>query len=283
MSATLPHLGIRINTDPTSPANGIVATYDFGFDSPQNFNPGRQQTKLICKDRPESYGLITETVSPTAPRSLASKGLGQKMVWDIYVEWEIGNPPSTNNTFEKMIGSTEANGWAIVQAFGIGQSVSADGISKYFWLTPNLNWGNPAEQWVRVSPKASPVMVEGSVKGFTTALQMTVETAETYSTVGARTYARRGFVYAGAGTITKNATTAVTGSGTAFLTDFIKGDYLESSAGVRYGRVLSVQTNTAMTLDLYDTGTLSGVAYQVHQRSYSNLLVPIYSFTEFTP
>lgn len=284
MATSLAHLGIRLNHDPNNPATDVIATYDFSMDNPCNYNPGRQQIKMTCKDGIESYGSITEVVNSTSPRAVVVKGLGNKITWDITVDWELGNPPTVGNTYENMLGSTEANGWALCNAWGIGQGTTNDGISVYYWLTTNLNWGNPAEAWVRVVPKAAPRMVEGSLKGWSNMLQMSVATAKTYKDTGARTYARRGFTYAGPGTITKNATTAVTGAGgTLFLRDFIKGDYLTSSAGVRYGRVLSVASNTAMTLDIFDTGALAGVAYKTQQRSNNSFSVPIYAFTVFSP
>lgn len=285
MANTLPHVGLRINTSPTAPGTGVIATYDLAMDSPQNYNAGRMLVMMNCQDRPVAEYLVTEMISSTSTRALNTKGLGSKMAWDLTVEWQVGNPPTVGNTYENMLGTQEADGWAISNYLGIGMTGFSDGISTYVWYSPNINWNNPVEQWHRVVPSAGSFkLADGGKRGWTRRMNVTLTTAKNYLSLGARTYARRGYNYAGTGTISKDATTAVTGAGgTLFLRDFIKGDYLLSSAGVRYGRVLSVASNTAMTLDIFDTGVLAGVAYRAGQRSNSDFAVPIYSFTEFTP
>lgn len=57
----------------------------------------------------------------------------------------------------------------------------------------------------------------------------------------------------------------VTGVGTAFLTDFVAGDYIHVPAFTAWARIFSVNSNTDMTTTVpWNFGTGSGLAYHVY-------------------
>lgn len=78
--------------------------------------------------------------------------------------------------------------------------------------------------------------------------------------------------------LTGSSNKKVTGAGTAFLTDFVAGDYILVSGPTfkgQFARIASVNSDTDMTTaDVWVTGSASGQSYQVY--SY---VMPYYGCT----
>lgn len=287
MAQLLPHLGLKTNKDPDTHSTSVVSTYDLAHDSPRNYMVGSRLLALSVIDQPVANYMVTEAVRADSPLGYLSKGKGVRMQWDIEAKVVTGNlPVSTAYTEEGEYGFCEADMLKLCGEIAIGMAGTNDGVSTYLWLSPNYQWNLPGaeEQWIRVVPVANSARMsyDQAFGVKVRVLRLSVVTAKHYKSI-TQVNNRRGIAaYAGAGTITcGTGSPAVTGSGTAFLTDFLHGDFLLDNAGALIGRVDSVASNTALTLRANAASNQAGAAYRVQQRSHPSYSVPFYTLTGF--
>lgn len=95
-----------------------------------------------------------------------------------------------------------------------------------------------------------------------------------------------GYTAAPSGTITTGAaTTAVTGSGTAFTTQFAAGAILYTSQGTSIGTVNTITSDTALSLTTNASGTYSGISFRITPSTgtdrvvFSDSATPLYPAT----
>lgn len=289
MANVVPHLGMRFTSSADDPETGIIATYDLAMDSPANYQAqGGRLSKVDFIAQPVPEALLTETVRTDSPAGKITKGKGLLLKIDLTVSWKTGKAPDVADTSEGEVGTVEADGWAIAGYLAKGMSGQTDGYSVYCWISTNYQWMNPdaPEQWLRVVPDIRTYKQGfGSEKRQTWGFSVSLLSFKNYVSITPRNW-RRGFVYAGAGTLTAtNGSDAVTGqAGSEFLSEFMHGDRVYQADGVTLiGIVESVEADDALTLRENYTGTTyTTSAYVTHQRSNSDWSVPVYTFEEFS-
>jgi len=282
MANRLPHLALRINKDPANAATDVVATINLALDDPRNYGRGSRFVTLECLEQIVPVFQITEGASSTSTRRRLLKGSGDVLRMSIAAYWQTGNKPLIASQQEGEYGSFEEDIDTLANALSAGMSVSNDGNSRYLWVSPNYNWNEPAEQWIRVVPepngfKSDYMQSMGvQIRG----MQLSVLSADNAKSI-TRTNYRRGFVYAGTGTLsTTSGSKNVTGSSSRFKRDYIHLDFVRKPDGTLLGRVDTVTSDTALVLMDNAPATYSG-AHQVHQRSAQTLSVPVYTLTSY--
>ncbi|TAE83917.1 MAG: T9SS C-terminal target domain-containing protein [Bacteroidetes bacterium] len=135
--------------------------------------------------------------------------------------------------------------------------------TTYTWNAVSGDW-TVAANWTptRTTPATNDILVfNGSTTPNATATNIprqTIGKLRFINNVNARLVAAARAT--GVGTISR-ASTTVTGSGTAFLTDLQEGDLMFDLATSLYGEVFNITSNTSLTTS--GTGTLTNVAYTI--------------------
>lgn len=285
MAQPLPHLALKTNLDPDTHSVSVQNTYNLAMDDPANFMGGRRLLTTQVLDQPVPNFIVSPAVRTNSPEDYLTKGKGLRWQFDIEVRVMTGNPPaSLANTYENEFGFDERQMVKLAGELAIGMSGINDGVSRYLWMSTNYRWNNPAEAWFPVKPAPNSVKIQYDQAHGVKVRKMTMTLLTRHYKSISQTNYRRGAEdpYAGAGTLTTTLiSTAVTGVGTAFLTDFIHGDYLLDNTGAIVGTVDTVASNTSMALKANAAIALTGAAYKVRQRSNMMTSVPIYTFTSF--
>ncbi len=274
MSLIAVHGALRINTNPLDPNLGVIRTINLAIDDPDNFGASQHWNRIQWRHVMIPSYLVTESAAQATTRVRRTKGIGLQMLWSLEADFFTVNQLADPSAGEMDIQE-------LMNALSIGMTGTNDGVSNYLWFTPNLNWNEPAEQWFLVTPTAG-VKLEPRERG-TAGLKLELITSRNYKKIN-WTYYRKGGLFAGAGTVTTTfASPLVTGAGgTRFKRDFIKGDLIYTSANVLIGEILSVQSDTALTLKANAAnGAAAGIAYIINQRSAPSFNVPVYTFTEY--
>jgi hypothetical protein len=276
------HGALRINTNPLNPNLGVLDTINLALDHPANVGGLRPFEWIRIVHHLVSDYQLTEQVSDSSTRRRSMKGLGVRLRFNIEVSVFPVNPPEWYGSLKQNTSSAmDEKIQNLINTLGIGASGFNDGISQYIWLSPNYQWNTPAEQWIRVVPDGQPSF-EQPGKTYSTIFKIALMTAKNYKKINWRYY-RRGFQYAGAGSIVITGLgTQVTGTGTSFLTDFIPGDRIVVPGG-DFGVVASVTSNTFMQLAPGFLGTGSSPTYDVIQASAPTFAVPVYTVVGFGP
>lgn len=266
------HGALRVNTNPINPNLGVIRTLNLAIDDPDNFVAEQRWNRIQWRHFQVPSYMVTEAAAAGTTRVRRLKGIGIQMQWilegDFYTVNANGNPS---------IGEIDIQN--LINDISVGMTGLNDGVSRYLWFCPNLNWNEPAEQWFLVTP-APGCRLDPKERG-TSGIKLDLTTSKNYQSI-TWAYYHRGGRFVGPATISSSTISAVvTGAGlTRFKRDFIKGDEIYSAAGVFLGTVLSVQSDTSLTLTGNAAATYSG-AYIVSQRSTNSFNIPIYSMTEF--
>lgn len=295
MANRLPHLALRINTNPLNPNLGVIATVILAQDDPRNRGTGSRFQTLECVEEIVRDSQVTMGTGPDSPSKRLMKGKGKFLQYNITASWYTGNKPPLIRQQEGEYGSFEEDIDVVADVLSRGMTNFNDGFSRYIWVTPNYNWITPAEQWVRMIEApgtfATPYSKDAGGKVFVRSMSVVLVSYRNYLDIR-RSNFRRGFVYIGAGTVSlTNGSKAVVGVGpTTFLRDFIHLDFLQDTTGIfpyspgnTLGVVDFVTTDAAMQLKANFTGITGAYAYKVYQRSCQLFSVPIYTFTPFAP
>lgn len=265
------HGALRVNTNPLDPNAGIVRTLNFCIDHPDNFGIDQRWSRVSWRHALARDTVVTSAVSPFSPLRQQMKGRGVRMIWSLAADFYEANKSGDPSLSESEIVE-------LMNDLSVGMTGFNDGVSRYLWLTPNYQWITPVEQWIRVVPDVGGGLKPGA-KG-QSSLEMNLISAQNYKRITWQYYRRGATPYAGVGTVEILAPIPpnITGTGTAFLSDFIPGDTIIIN-GAQY-RVATITSNTLMTAVSVPFGQPTS-PYTVWQRSLRSLRVPVYTFEKF--
>lgn len=276
------HAALKVTKNPYwhNDPSALVRVLNLALDDPDNFEPDSRLSEINIRHSLIEDSQLVETVGRFSTRNRRVRGLGVRMAWDIDIKLRYGNPVNP-----AMIRSTDLQK-LIADLGSYGMTGHQDGVSRYLWFSPNYRWNNPAEQWVLVTPMPGKKLDFTDGKPWGSQLKMQLVTDRNYQEITWLEFQRGNEGVLSGGTLTPFSVGTFTlfNAGGAFLTEFIYGDDVLLADGTYVGTVLSVQSDTQLTLVAgAAVGTLIPEPYLFLQRSAPSFLVPVYTFVEMAP